>query len=130
MCLDLFKFPQTLYPCGHTMCLRCINQLKNARDNRERQLVCFECKSVCDAYAPNHVVDGVLSRSACVCLDVQTKLVNPFRRNPSCLDCRYGWWMVVLSDCRSQLKITAEAETKTRNLQVLEVPLAGTRRFG
>lgn len=88
-CVEVFKFPQTLHPCGHTMCGKCITEFKNDQNNKSGNMVCFECKQQSTSQIPNHTIDGILSR--------------------------YDWWQVVLLDCRSQLHLTAEAEAKTKN---------------
>jgi hypothetical protein len=43
-CLKIFTDPRTLWPCGHTFCGACLQQLEDA----EMNIVCSECNSVAE----------------------------------------------------------------------------------
>ena len=43
MCLEVYQDPK-IFPCSHTLCLKCLEDLHNKNDNR-KVIVCPLCKA-------------------------------------------------------------------------------------
>lgn len=90
-CMELYEGPHTLNVCGHGVCKACVTRLQKS-NTKGGLLECFECGQNSTIAAPNQAVDRILSR--------------------------YGWWSVVLQDCKQAIHTTAEADVRMKSLRV------------
>lgn len=80
-CFNVFRKPQVLYPCGHTICETCIESIKDVDSGR---ILCNDCSGICESITvSNTVLDAILSQ--------------------------FNWWKVSLGDIR--LKREAARDT-------------------
>lgn len=55
VCLELMKYPQSLFPCGHSQCGRCVNESKNHANSHREKLTCVECHREVEMTTPNYI---------------------------------------------------------------------------
>lgn len=82
-CLDVMLQPTLLTPCGHTVCGRCIRQMRE-QDESERVLLCVECRAPCERTTANSTVEGILNR--------------------------YSWWTSIMKDTQREVRRTLASE--------------------
>jgi hypothetical protein len=90
-CTRTYKYPHTLNGCGHAMCGSCVTKAVHTVDDRS-VIICIECGIASPSSVAAITIDGVLAR--------------------------YGWWAVVLRDCRAQMSATSDLLSKMRTLVV------------